>query len=282
MAIYDDDFQGYSLGAAVPFGQWQLDPAAITNVIVAGSGPTGTTQSYRLFGDVVLNPLVPGYVNAFTEFVAIRKLQAGTVLTFSNGPNLASHTFTILAIKVELDSTLTVVGPDNTPLANSIDAWFEYNAVNFLQINVQLTDVTITGVKYIHIECQIALNGVKVIDFNTTTTTPVTQLTNGTSEVNRFGLNGAAFYSAYTLDTLQAINAYPHPGTPKARANQAAVEVNILPDTAKIHALQAAIELDELPDTTLLRIIQALIEVDLLQGQGIRAEYIHRRHFPGD
>jgi hypothetical protein len=265
MAIYDDDFQGYSVGSGAPFGSWQLNPSAITNVIVLGNAPTGMTKSFRLNGDVVLDPTVPGYITSFTSYVAIFKQQRGNVLVFSNGPNSTGHKFQILAVRVETDSTISVTGPATEVLANSGDAWFDYNSVNFLQVNVQLSDVMVSGVNHIHIVCKIALNGIIVIDLAVTTSVAVTDLANGTSEVNRFELQAAeAYYSAYTLDTLQSIVSYPHPGSPKARVNQAVVEVDILPDTTK------------------LQVQQAVVEVDCLQAQGIRPDYIHARHRPGD
>lgn len=247
MAIYDDNFQGYAIGAQVPFGSWILDTSAITNVIISGHAPTGMTQAYRLFGNVVLDPTVPGYRSSFTVFVAIFKDQKGEILAFANGPNLTGHIFEIMAIKVEADSTLSVTGPLAEILGNSLDDWFDFNAVNFLQVNVQLSDVLVSGINHINIHCQIALNGKQVISFNTTTGAAVTDLKNGTSEVNKFQLVAAeAFYSAYTLDTLQAINAYPHLGTPSALAFQAVAEVDALPDNAKLEVIQAVAEIDVL------------------------------------
>ena len=250
MAIVDDDFQGYSIGASAPFGDWILEGGAITNVIVSGHAPTGMDRAFRLFGNVLIDPTIPGYLTSFTVFVAIFKGQLGQVLAFGNGPNLTGHIFEILALKVEADSTLSVTGPLTETLGNSHDAWLDYNAVNFVQVNVQLSDVLVSGVKHINIDCQVALNGTQVISFNATTGAPVTDLANGTSEVNRFYLTAAeAFYSAYTLDNLKSINDYPHPGTPSALAFQASVEVDILPDTAKVRILQAVVEVDLLvPD----------------------------------
>lgn len=245
MAIYDDDFQGYSIGDSVPFGSWLLDTGAITNVISAGHAPGAMTKSYRLFGQVVVDPTIPGYIASFTEFVAVFKQQPGRILAFANGPNLTGHTFEILALRVEADSTLSVTGPLTEVLGNSHDAWFDYNAVNFIQVNVALSDVLILGVKFISIDCQIVLNGVEVISFSTTTGAAVTDLTNGTSEVNKFQLQAAeAFYSAFTLRTLTTENDYPHAGSPKARVNQASVEVDILPDSGKVRVIQAVIEVD--------------------------------------
>lgn len=245
MAIYDDDFQSYLLGASIPFGSWILDPSAFTNVIVAGNGPDGTTQSYRLDGTVAVDPSVTGFITSWTEFVSVWALQGAEILNFANGPNGTGHTFSIVTVKVEQDGTISVIGPDTNVIQNSIDKWFNFNSSNFLQVNVTLSDVSpgIGMPDVINIQCQIGLNGVKVIDFNYMTNTPVTDLVNGTSQVNRFQLSGAAFYSAFTLQSLIGLINYPHPGLPNALVYQSVVEIANLPDTTKVQVFQGVIEL---------------------------------------
>lgn len=267
MAIYDDNFQSYGLGAAVPFGSWILDTNAITNVIVAGGGPTGTTQSYRLFGDVAVDPVTSGTHASFTTYVAIKKLPntKGTVLAFANGPNLSSHTFTLASIQVEQDATVSIVGPDADVIANSKDQWFEYNVVNFFQVNITLTDVPVGTATFVGLQCEVGLNGRQIMSVTHTSMTPTAQLINATSEVNRFQLiSSDAFYSAYTLDSLQSMVTYPHPGAPKALAYQAMVEADVVPTTGKIRAIQAVAEADVVPTTAKLRVIQAVAECDVL------------------
>jgi hypothetical protein len=269
MAIYDDDFQSYTLGTGAPFGSWILDPSAITNAIVSGSGPTGTTQSYRVLGTVAVDPTVTSFQTSFSEFFSLRKLgdglHSGAFAAFANGPNGTGHTFTLVALQVEKDGTISVVGPDSTVIANSIDDWFEYNVVNFIQVNVQVSDVLVLGVLMINVNVQVGLNGRQVLSINHTSNTPVAQLVHATSEVNRFQLLSTdGFYGAFTLDSLQSMVSYPHLGTPQALAQQAVAEVDVLPDTAT------------------LEVHQAVLEVDCLIAQGIRPEYIHRRHLPGD
>lgn len=272
MAIYDDDFQGYAIGAGAPFGSWLLN-GAVTNQIVAGSGPTGTTQSYRLFGNVEVNPIVSGTHAAFTVFCAVRKLTntPGPVFAFANGPNLSGHTFTLVSVQVEQDATVSVVGPDTLVIKNSIDQWFEYNVVNFFQVNVQLTDVLVLGTQMVNVNCQIGLNGREILSVNQTSATPVAQLMNGTSEANHFQLAGSdAFYSGFTLDGLQSMVSYPHVGTPKARINQAVAEVDVVPTTGRIRAMQAVAEADVVPTTSKIRVIQAVAECDVVAGPSWR------------
>jgi hypothetical protein len=128
---------------------------------------------------------------------------------------------------------------------------------------VSLSDVLVAGVLKVHIVCEVVLNGIVIISFNTTTGLAVANLTNATAEVNQFQLFDGN-HGAYTLDVLTAANTYPHAGTPKAIAFQAAIEVDVLPDSAKLRAIQSVVEIDVLPDSAKLKVYQMVIEVDVL------------------
>lgn len=288
MAGYDDDFQGYAIGATVPFGSWIDDPGAFTKSIVAGFGPDGTDRSFQLAGIVAVDPLITGFQTSFTEFVAIRKTEAGQILAFSNGPNGSSHTFTLLTLQVEQDGTITAIGPDGPTdiLGNTGDAWFNFYASNFLQVNVTLSDVLVLGVNMVRITGEIALNGRSVMTFAETTATASGPLATGTAAVNRFQLaSNGANYGAFTLQSITGIVSYPHPGSPLAIATQAPIAVGLLPNTGKISIYQVPMGVDVLPNNALLQIYQMVIAVDVFELARIgrrRAEYIHRRHFPGD
>lgn len=285
MAYLDDDFQSYSIGATVPFGSWILDTGAFTKQIVSGFAPTGMDRSLQLTGTIAIDPgLGIGYLNSFSEFFAVRKTSGGDLVAFANGPNAFGQIFELLRIRVENDGTVSAY-ITSTLLENSIDALFEFYAINFFHVWVVFTDSLVLGVNHVKIQCQVILNGTKVLDFNIVTGTAVTQLKNVTSEVNRFQVttNGAN-YSAFTLDVLQAITYYPHPGSPSAIAFQAVAEVDVLPNTAKIKAFQAVAEVNVLPSNAEIRIFQAVAEVDIRARPQAphRGEYIHSRHLPGD
>lgn len=265
---YDDDFQSYSLGDAVPFGSWKLDGPTILNQIVAGNGPTGSTQSYRLFGQIVLNTTVTGYLTSASEFFAIRKANGdiGPVAAFGNGTNSSGQNFTLVQIQVEQDSTVSIVGPDSNVIANSGDEWFEYNVVNFFQINVAVSDaIVVVGsstTTHVHVVVDVGLNGRSIVAVATTANLLVNNLANHTSEINRFILVGDNFYSAYTLTGAQTTPAYPHGGSPVLRANQAVAAVDVVPTTGQIRTSQALAEVDVVPDTGAIRVFQAVMEVD--------------------
>ena len=243
MAFLDDDFQSYSIGDHLPLGSW-TDAGSFTDVIVAG-GPSGATKSLQMDGNALYTR---GYLSSFTEFVAIRKLVTGNVVAFANGPNLSGHSFTLLSLKVEPDGTVTATcDASGQTLGNTKDKWFEFYSWNFLQINVTFSDVLdpITMITHVNIDFELALNGVSVLSFNTTTSFDVSQLAAGTSEVNQFFLTSTgAFYANYTLDTLQPIVSYPHPTSPlNCIVHQGVIEVIEEPDDSTVWVHQGVIEL---------------------------------------
>lgn len=288
MAYLDDDFQGYSIGSHLPFGSWTGSGAEIVADAI-GTGIPGTDRSLLVFpgfADYDRGLGAGAFLTSFSLFCAYRRDYDSTfhpIVTCINGPNGSGNSFSLLEIRGEQDGTLSAYCPQTGELlANSLDALLAFYNNNFLQINVTFSDVLVSGVNHLHIDCEVALNGVSVFSCSVTTTQLVSGFVNGTSEANKFRLNFGT-YGAFTLDTLQAIVSYPHAGSPKAIVYQAAVEVDELPDDALLQVYQGVVEVDELPDSTKLRVHQAVIEVDVLQIRGThRAEYIHRRHFPGN
>lgn len=267
MAFLDDDFQSYPIGTGLPFGAWTGNGSV---QIVAG-GPDGTDRNLQVGLGVA--EYVRGYLSSFSQFTALRLVGplpfSGSSFSFANGPNGTGHTFTLMRIKIETDSTLSCYCDINGQLlGNSGDFTVPFNTWNFIQTNVVFSDVlnVSVGVLCINIVAHIAVNGVEVLSFNVLTDVPVGQLANGTSEVNQFELTGGNF-DAYTLDTVQPIVTYPHPGTPSAIVNQGAIEIELLPDSADVHVNQGVIELNQLPDSANVLIHQGVIE--LLIGLGL-------------
>lgn len=287
MAYLDDDFQGYSIGANVPFGSWILDPGAFLAQIVAGGSGIPTTDRSLAVQLGRIAYVHGSYLSSFTEFCDLllgANLNSSQVpFEFSNGPNGGGITSTLLQIRIETDGTISAVCPQSGELlANSNDAVLRFYTFNFFQINVTLSDVAVAGVNHVNIAGEVAIDGVSVLTFNATTAVLSSGLTNGTAEVNRFQLSGGQ-YGAFTLDTLQAIVSYPHAGSPSLIAYQAPIEVDQLLDSGVLDVFQSVLEVDELPDSANVRVIQAVLEVDLKFAPGAnRPEYIHRRHFPGD
>lgn len=270
MAAYlDDDFQGYAIGTNPPFGSF-AGSGFFAQIVSepGGTGIPGTDRSLQIILATV--EFVNGaYLTQFTQFLSLYLTGPltfnGWSYAISNGPG-ANGTFEILHLKVENDSTISLY-QGGTLLANSGDKWFNFYSWNFLQINVTLSDVNVSGTDRVNIDFELAVNGVSVLVFNSTTPLATSVLANATAEANRFQMLGGRF-GAFTLDTLQPIVSYPHAGSPKARVTQAALEVDALPDTAMVRVFQSALEVDALPDTAKVRIFQAVLEIDaILQGR---------------
>lgn len=285
MAYLDDDFQGYAIGTSVPFGSWTGSGFFVQiQAQPEGTGIPGTDRSFGVFLGTA--EYVRAYLSSFSQWIAVRmedNANAQILLQFTNGPNGFAQSFTLLQFQLEPDTTLTAICPvTGDILANSGNVLMPFGTWHFLQINVTLSDVLLAGVLSIHIDCDVALNGVQIMAISKTVAAGVAQLANSTSEVNRFQLRTGAF-GAYTLDVLTALVAYPHGGTPAAIVYQTVVEVDEVLDSGKLDVYQAIAEVDVLPDSALLRVLQMVVEVDTIRRQRAgRAEYIHRRHFPGD
>jgi hypothetical protein len=255
----DDDFQSYAIGSNLPFGSF----TGTGSIVAGGNIIPATDRSFSVHLATYNRGIF--YVNSFSQYIAL-KLDASPnrqpFMNYDNGPNGSGNSFTLLQFHVEPDSTITVQCPvSGQTLANSGDGWFKFFSWNFLQINITLSDVLVAGVLKLNIQCDIGLNGVSIISFNTTTTASVANFANATSEVNSVRMQDGLF-GAFTWDVLSALIAYPHVGTPSAIVKQGAIELDILPNTANIDVYQGAIELDILPNTAQLRVIQAVIEMD--------------------
>lgn len=286
MAFLDDDFQGYSIGTNLPFGSFT--GAAFLAQIVSipeGTGIPGTDRGLEVFLGTA-EYVKPSYIASFTQFIALRltdSANAQPFIGFTNGPNGLAQSFTLLQLRIEPDGTLTANCADSGQvIGNSGDKLVPFYSWNFLQINVTFSDVLDSGILRVRIDLEIACNGVSILAAGLTTTVAVAGLTNGTAEVNRFQLI-LGRYGAFTLDTLQPIITYPHAGTPSAIVFQALGEVDEIIDSGKLDIYQAIGEVDVLPDSAKLRVFQMVAEVDTIRSaRGGHAEYIHRRHYPGD
>lgn len=262
-AILDDDFQSYTIGDVLPLGSF-TNAGAIIDTIVAG-GPSGTTKCFRLFGAAQYDHLTG--ISGFSQFIAVNASAASGVVAFVNGPNSFNQFHTLVSIRIEADGTVSIVDPDGK-VKNSFDNTCPFNTWNFFQINVTLTsEFNIPlGVFTVNIDVVVALNGVSIVGFSRLSSIPTANLMGSTAAVNIFQMNGDALFDAYTLDGLQPIVTYPHPGTPTCRINQGVIELAELPDSANVDVFQGAIELAQLPDDTQIWIHQGVIE--LLIGLG--------------
>jgi hypothetical protein len=265
MAIFEDDFQAYTAGTTLPFGSWAGTGASI----VGSGGPYPSNGKYVNIFNGGMEYVSVSSQTSISVFFAFRVL-LGTkrnLLELRNGPNGSSQTFTLFNFQIEADGTLTAKVPlSNQFLVNSYDHIVRNGDWNFAQVNVTFSDVVIGGTTFVHIVVHVAVNGVEVLVKSADTTIGVTQLKNGTADVNRFVLTSeGADYDNFTLDTLQTIVTYPHPGSPFAIVPHAVDELSILPDSAQVRIEHGVIEFARLPNSAQMRAIQGVIELLILQ-----------------
>lgn len=275
--IYDDNFQSYAIGTNLPFGSW-IGSGNTAQIQSGGSIIPGTDRHFTLAtANAEVNPTVTGFQTSISEFVGLFMTHppsgGASSLRFQNGTNTnPNNNTTLLTLTIEQDSTITARDGQGVIIKNTQDAWFVFGSWNFIQVNVTFADVLVSGVNHVGITLELGLNGVSVMSATVTTGILSSGLVGGTAAANRFQLVGDGNFAAYTLTTLQAIDTYPHPGTPSALTNHAAIELDLLPNSASIQVTHAALELDLLPNSASVIVYHALIELDLSRGRWFISE----------
>lgn len=272
MAFVDDSFESYSVGATPPFGVW-TSPNPVTCVITTGGMNTGVGTSSRSLqitnGSLVYdsNPSFKTSASVFMSFFAdTTKIQNGEsipMFKFTNGPNGFGSFFDLMTVQMENDTTISCY--HNLDLiGNSIDAQAHLRTWNFIQINLTVSDTVVSSSTQVHIVTEIGLNGTSILSKSFDTGQAVSSLLGTTAQFNIFNLTSTLLqYDNVTFDTLQAIMAHPHPGTPHARASQGVAELPILPSSALVDAFQGVAELPLLPSTAKVNAYQGVIELIL-------------------
>ena len=293
MPIFEETWQTYAIGTPLPTGPWTGGSGSI----VAGGDVVPGTDRHAQVAVGGINYVDGVYHSSFTvwlQFYPAPGIPLG-ILSLIN-----PITGDWIDIRLEQDGTVSAYSPvgGSILLGNSVDQWANFYSWNTIQVNVTFSIVLVGTTNYLGIDCEVALNGKAVILASVTTATTIASLS-GAFGVNTFNI-ARSDYGDFVLDTLTALVAYPHPGSPSgkafqgvleasmlpstgnARAISGVVEIEMLPSTANAVARHGVIEISMLPSTTNCRILHGVIELLLTLRSGIRPEYIHRRHFPGD
>ncbi len=265
MAIFEDDFEGQSVGQQLPFGSW----SGFGGIVTTG-GPYPSNPNTLLiapgqaeYTDVATFPYKP-----LVYFLPWKQLMGtGSYYRCLNGPNAFLNTFEIMQLKVETDGTVSAILLGGTNTFNSYDSLCKFNTFNFFQVNIELADWLDGAIERAQVKCHVALNGKEII--STTYNSPIaaSQFVNGTTEVNRFALKSSrALYDNFTLDNLQPIITFPHPGSPKAINASQIIEIPREPDSANVDFYNSVVELGREPDSAKIIFYQGVIELLLLRN----------------
>jgi hypothetical protein len=253
MAILtDNNFQSYGIGAVPPFGDFaQASGSAVPSPISAiVGGVYGDTQAvsqpsleYPILPNITLAQAQAGVsyqtlgVPNYSQFTVFQSVfittgtnEGGDILAFFSDLNPFVETG-IAAIRVLPDGTIAIVCPAGSgfslPSAVS-DFSLLTNKWYTIQTNVRFY----TGAGgLLAIDCQVAVSGQVVVSFNGIGFEPGSRLVSTLPAVYANAIRiltlGAGSYLGRTTiyDTIQAIGAVPHPGSPVAFVSQGVIEL---------------------------------------------------------
>jgi hypothetical protein len=256
--IFQDDFSGNAFGTH-PIG-W-TDNFGSTQSGFVEPDPTGFfTHILRMDGGPAIKA-PGGFFPSCSVFWAINGSESGTdsKLNFVNtGPSGTSLTF-LGGVCLESDNSLSIrsggASPGNTSslIVNTggVSGGIIANGWNFIQLNVSLDIVTISGTDFVRGTFGLALNGVTLISSAIGILVPAAILFNPSALFNWLffnppNTNGGLMADVYMTD-LTPLNNMPFSFVSNLRATQAFIESVNLPDSPNIRLSQAFIELIDLP-----------------------------------
>lgn len=276
-AIFDDDFESYSVGTLVPTGFTNnsfFNDSEVVDFGTAGFfGRTG--KGYHLFlGDIInTNTAVQ---NTTVVYATIRRNGRIPNVRFANTDG--THTVNLLDNFVEPDGSLSLYSnvPNydstitSTLIANSLtqEAW--ENVWAYHQINLQMYSFAGTGTAlgtYVGMIANYCINGVSVCGGNFPTNQLLSSLPLPLAVVSQWGFRADDGYidDIYGSPINEADGFFPHPGTPKARVSQGVLETLRRPATLQRAARlsQGVVEIPWLPDADLrsARVTQGVVEI---------------------
>ncbi len=248
-----DNFESYSIGQQIPFGDWSDDGIVFIHDVRAG-GPHTSTKCLNLFGPVYWND-----TNYRASLTVTFWAKSPPSIAFTNLFYAANGTHVLLRLDREFDGTHSVENIGNSEIPVSGNIWNSY------QLNLQFS-----AVGTVFVDCELWINGVLHLTGSYDTGVLESSLANMLASVDRLGFSGSGgncFIDELDVAAKQTGSYFPTPGTPKARVARADIDLIELPDDALIRIARADIDLVELPDSAKIRIAQAYIEIIFLPAQ---------------
>lgn len=241
MPIYYENFETFSVGATTPIGSFTAGGASI----VADNYLTTGSRAMRTDNNLTNAQYSPGLQTSATIYVAWKQNNSNannqSILDLNNGTHVNANLF---SLRNEGDNTLSVFISNNGTFAgNTHDFVISDKVWSWLQLNVTMFSVSVSGTNMLAIDFELGVNGTSVISNSITTNRPISLLDSGTPQWDQLLLNNSSIWDEFTLDSLQPINTYPNPGTPAARATTGLTEILELVDSASVRATTGLIEI---------------------------------------
>lgn len=245
-----DDFESYSIGQQIPFGNWSNNGIVFLRDVVAG-GPHISTKCLNLEGQVYWNDT--NYRQTLTVTFWYKTAPGSAITAMWYGGN---STQGLITLDQELDGSVTIpfIGNSGDKVLPSFSRW------NSFQLNL---DFNSAG-GFVTVGVELFVNGDSFLSGSYTSSIAVASLSNGLPSIDRIGFTGTggqSYVDELGIDPLKSGAFMPNPGSPEVRVTRADIDLITLPDVAKIRVARADIDIIELPNTAKVRVAQAYIEI---------------------
>lgn len=274
--LVDDDLQSYSVGNGTPtgfnavgivFGSEFLEPASPTP---APGYYERTGIIYELFGQIAypVNGLLAGSaVNSTTIgfYTLSNNGLPGTLLLSSTNPSTLGQ-IVLLQTRFEADGTVSLVAPGVNP-KNSLVPVFLYDTWMFIQVTASFSQYPVSGVPFIAITADLAINGEMMITgFVFFTSIPLSATWDGGSNINQWNFvgapNGQFFGGFYITDDIQSLPWFPNPAmTVNALDSQMIIELQQQSPNIAGRLSQAIVEIQRQVSNRNARATQIIVEI---------------------
>lgn len=249
-----DDFESYSIGQQIPFGNWQNNGIVFLRDVRAG-GPHVSTKCLNLEGQVYWDDT--NYRRTLTVTFWYKTAPGSAITAMFYGGN---STQGLVSLNQESDGSLTIpnIGNSGDKVLPSFSRW------NSFQLNLTF-DVDVSG--FVTVACEFLVNGDGFLSGTYTLGILAASLSNGLASIDRIGFTGTgglSYLDELGIDSLKSGAFMPNPGTPKVRVTRGDLDVILLPDSALVNVAQAYIDAVKLPDSAKVRVAQAYIEIIFL------------------
>lgn len=248
---YTENFESYSVGQTLPFGQLTADSNTFIASVIAGDAIGAGSKSFQLFSECIWNDGFT-YLHFFTAF-AYKAQSTGSPIKITNHQSV--NTYGFVEIRINFDSTVSLLVAGSV-VATSADP-YHYLEWNFYDIDINVSS-DLSGNVIIAIN-HFYINGVSVYSGTTTTTKNISTLPTGVAQVNWMilggGSNGVNWFDDLT------VMATPIGSSGNLRATQGFAEFLELLDSASIRITQGLAEVLLRPTTAQIRVTQGFIEL---------------------
>lgn len=276
---WNDTFSSYAPGAGIPSG-WESNGLSTSQFVDLSSLPPPrpsvgwyerTGNAYQLVGsirypaDAYLGSFLSDSITILWEGWSSNGQGLPYPLVWVTDPvALTRNPLVSIAVESDLSISCVITGqPHQNSLAQSVfvDTWQYY------QLNVLVSQINVGGTNYYTVDCQLAVNGIKVVDSGGPLTTSLVVDPLVGPYTNQIGWTAPGGVTSYTgefsaTDGAQTIPFYANPAvTVNSRVSQVIAEVAKSSDPSNARVSQVIAEVMKSTTTSNARVSQVIVEI---------------------